>query len=142
MTNLKILVPLDHSQISDKTVTALIALKDRITRPLTLLHVLALNLLAGLGFPEATRAEFEKRVREEAAEFLAGQQELFTAAGMEAEILVKEGHARDLICQLADNGDYDLLTIGRNPVGEIRDLLFGQVANFVIHKVKCPVLII
>jgi nucleotide-binding universal stress UspA family protein len=35
------------------------------------------------------------------------------------------------------------LIIGRHTgAGEIRDVLFGSVANYVLHNVKCPVLLI
>jgi nucleotide-binding universal stress UspA family protein len=138
----KVLVPLDGSSISAQTVKGLIAFKKRLSPPLTLLHVLDLGMLAILGFPEKTRDEFELRARQEAEQFIADQKEQFSAAGITVETLVKEGHVRETICALADGGEYDLLVIGRNPVSGLRDLLFGQVSNFVIHQTKCPVLIL
>jgi len=44
----------------------------------------------------------------------------------------------------ARTGDegFQLVVIGRREsTGEIRDVLFGSVANFVLHKAKCPVLL-
>ncbi|MCF6179086.1 MAG: universal stress protein [Geopsychrobacter sp.] len=142
MKDQQILVPLDKSPISAHTVNALIAMKDRLSGSLTLLHILDLGMLSILGFPDTTRADFEHRVRQEAVQFIAAQQEHFTSAGIPVTTLIKEGHARETICALAGNGTYDLLVIGRNPVSEIRDLLFGQVSNFVVHQAKCPVLVI
>lgn len=142
MLEQKILVPLDGSPISAQTVKGLIAMKDHLAKPLTLLHVLDLERLSCQGFPDSNYIEFAKRARREAREFIERQQQIFAEAGMETETLVKEGDVRDVICALADSGDYELLVIGRNPVSELRDLLFGQVANHVVHRVKCPVLVI
>lgn len=142
MKEQKLLVPLDGSSISSQTVKGLIALKAQIDTPLTLLHVLDLELLAVRGFPEVTLSAFSRRARSEAEELLAAQQQIFAAAGMPATTLLKEGSVRETICALADSGAYDLLVIGRNPVSELRDLLLGQVANYLVHHVSCPVLIL
>ncbi|TYO99379.1 nucleotide-binding universal stress UspA family protein [Geothermobacter ehrlichii] len=142
MLEQKILVPLDGSPISAQTVKGLIAMKDYLATPLTLLHVLDLERLSCQGFPDRNYIEFSRRARKEAREFIDRQQQIFADAGMATETLVREGNARDVICALADSGDYDLLVIGRNPVSELRDLLFGQVANYVVHRVNCPVLVI
>ncbi len=142
MKNRKILVPLDGSPLSAKTVESLIALKENITIPLTLLHVLDLSTISYRGFAEATFSEIEERAREGARKFIAEQQEIFTAAGMSVETIVKEGQARETICALADSGEYDLLVFGRHTESDLRNLLFDQVANHVIHHVNCPILIV
>ena len=142
MKNRNILVPLDGSPLSAKTVESLVALKENITMPLTLLHVLDLNTISYRGFAEATFNEIEERAREDARKFIAEQQEIFTAAGMRVETIVKEGHARETICALADSGVYDLLVFGRHTESDLRNLLFDQVANHVLHHVNCPVLIV
>jgi nucleotide-binding universal stress UspA family protein len=33
------------------------------------------------------------------------------------------------------------LILGRRGSGEIRDVLFGTVANYALHNVRCPVLL-
>jgi nucleotide-binding universal stress UspA family protein len=142
MKNRKILVPLDASPLSAQTIKNLIAQKENITFPLTLLHVLDLSRLSYRGFAEKSFIEIEEQAREEARNFIAGQQEEFTAAGMKVETIVKEGPSRETICELADSGEYDLLVIGKHTDSELRNLLFGQVANYIVHNVKCPVLIV
>jgi nucleotide-binding universal stress UspA family protein len=142
MKERRILVPLDDSPLSAQTVERLLTLQENISVPLTLLHVLDLGRLASRGFAEATYAEFEQRARAEARLFLAGRKEQFAAAGVAVEPILKEGEVRETICALADSGDYDLLVVGRNAQSELRTLLFGQVPNYLIHHVKCPVLIV
>jgi nucleotide-binding universal stress UspA family protein len=49
---------------------------------------------------------------------------------------------RRLIPQIANSEDFQLLVLGRRSGrGEIRDVLFGSVANYVLHNVRCPVLL-
>ncbi|MHB1399605.1 MAG: universal stress protein [Trichloromonadaceae bacterium] len=142
MKDRKILVPLDESSISAQTVQGLLARKESITLPLTLLHVLDPRRISYEGFGTTPREELERRAVEGAQQFLAGQQAVFVAAGVAVNTLFKQGYAREVICALADSGEFDLLVIGRKPDTDLRNLLFGQVANHVIHTVKCPVLIL
>ncbi|HEY5673362.1 MAG TPA: universal stress protein [Malonomonas sp.] len=142
MRNRKILVPLDGSPSSAQTVINLIALKDKISFPMTLLHVLDLNMLSYRGFGELTFAEIEKRAREKARQFIEEQKQFFAASGLAVEALVKEGHICETICRVADSGEYGLLVIGRMPVEEKKRNPFGMVANEIIHRVKCPVLVV
>jgi nucleotide-binding universal stress UspA family protein len=142
MKNRKILVPLDDSPISAQTIKNLIALKESVTIPLTLLYVLDLDTISYQGFAETPFKEIEERARERARQLVAALQEPFAAAGMAVESIIMEGNARDTICKLADSGKYDLLVIGKQTDSELRNLLFDQVANYVVHHVKCPVLIV
>lgn len=142
MKDRKILVPLDGSSISAQTVQSLLALKATITFPLTLLHVIDSRRISYEGFGSTPYQEIEERFREQGRQFIAEKQAQFAAAGMPVTTLVKEGFVRDVICELADSGEFDLLVIGRKPDTDLRNLLFGQVANHVIHTVKCPVLIL
>jgi len=142
MKDYRILVPLDGSPLSKHTTESLIAQKEHFTVPLTLLHVLDISLLASRGFPEITFDQFRQRARDEARQFIADRKSEFAAVGMAVQTLLKEGDARETICATADSGDYDLLAVGRYADGELRTLLYGQMVNYLIHHVKCPVLIV
>lgn len=142
MKDHRILVPLDGSPLSMKTISNLLSLKKHITVPLTLLHVLDFSLLASRGFPDLTFEQFKQRGREEARLFLAARKGQFAASGVAVETILKEGDVRETICTIADSGEFDLLVVGRQADSELRTLLFGQVANYLVHNVKCPVLII
>jgi nucleotide-binding universal stress UspA family protein len=143
MKNMKILVPLDSSHNSRRTVKAFFALKEKITGSLTLLHVLDHDRISYRGAaPNMGHAILAERARQAAREFLEEQRENFAAEGIKAEILLKEGPSRNTICDTADSGEFDLLIIGRHTEGELRSLIFGQVSNYVIHKVRVPILIL
>lgn len=142
MKDRKILVPLDGSPISAHTLKTLIELKEKIPSPVTLLHVLDLDSISYRGFATSSLEEIEGRARSEARQFIEGLQGQFAAAGVTVEAIVKEGHVRETICRIADSGEYDLLVMGKQGDGNLRNLLFDQVASYVIHHVKCPVLLV
>ena len=142
MKERKILVPVDASPLSERTLQRLIELRKSLSAPLTLLHVLDPNAISYRGFAEKDFRDIEAQAREEARQFLAGLKSRLAAAGIQAEALVVEGPVRETLCTLADSGSYDLLVIGKPDESELRNLLFGQVANHVIHQVRCPVLIV
>jgi len=142
MVNLRILVPLDGSDHSEKTVQSLLKLLVGATGPLTLLHVLDHDRISYRGVPTVNYDMVTDRARAAALHFIEEQRDRFVAAGIDAEALLVEGPARKTICAVADSGDYDLIIIGRHTEGELFNLLFGQVSNYVIHNVKTPVMIL
>jgi nucleotide-binding universal stress UspA family protein len=142
MKNFNALLPLDESANAARTVSRLLALKDKIDFPLTLLHVFDLERIQYRGVTGINWDLAHEQARKAAAAFLAQQRELFRNEGIEVEALMKEGAPRKVICDLANSEAYDLLIIGRHTEGEIKNLLFGSVSNYVIHNVKCPLFII
>jgi nucleotide-binding universal stress UspA family protein len=113
----KILIPVDGSDTTARTLEKIIALKDRFPKELTLLHVVDVDKLAYRMIPD-----FQiEMVRDNAGEF---------------------GLPRQSICKIANDEAFELMIIGRREsTGEIRDVLFGSVANYVLHNVACPVLL-
>jgi nucleotide-binding universal stress UspA family protein len=142
MNNFNALLPLDESANAARTVSHLIALKNKIDFPLTILHVFDLERIQYRGITGINWALAHEQARKAATVFLQQQQEIFRKEGMKVEALMKEGAPRKVICDLANSGTYDLLIIGRHTEGEIKNLLFGSVSNYVIHNVKCPLFII
>lgn len=139
--NPKILIPVDDSATSLKTVEAVIAHKERFPRRITLLHVvndqLAYRMIPDFQI-EMVRENAGKAGRVKLEQIAALLQE----AGFETELRLEYGSPRRLIPQIANDEQFQLLVIGRHAgAGEIRDVLFGSVANYVLHNVKCPVLL-
>ncbi|MBW2450930.1 MAG: universal stress protein, partial [Deltaproteobacteria bacterium] len=73
---------------------------------------------------------------------LAAKQKILEDAGFAVDSRLEFGSPRQTICKIANNEGFQLLVIGRRETtGEIRDVLFGSVANYVLHNVACPVLL-
>jgi nucleotide-binding universal stress UspA family protein len=140
MHDMKMLLPIDTSEISVRTLETLPSLKEKLDGTLTLLHVFDPEVLSYRGVAELQFKIIEEQARKAAAEFAEEKAEQLRQAGFQATALFMEGSPRKIICSLAESGDYDLLIIGRHTEGEWRDMLFGYVSNYVIHRAKCPVL--
>jgi nucleotide-binding universal stress UspA family protein len=137
----KILIPVDDSETSEKTVQAVIARRDRFPAPLVLLHIADIDRLAYRMIPDFQVSMVREHARRAGEQLLDHYQRLFAEAGMRTETRLEFGSPRTLICRIADGDQFELLILGRRGTGEIRDVLFGSVVNHVLHHVRCPVLL-
>ncbi len=138
----KILVPVNDSPTAHATVDAIIASKSRFPRQLTLLYVINKEQLAYRMIPDFQVEMVKENAQRAGRGLLAKYREQLTEAGFEPATILKTGSPREVITDIANEDEYDLLVIGRHEGGgQIRDVLFGSVANFVLHNVKCAVLL-
>ncbi len=138
----KILVPYDDSTTSRTTIETIIKLKDRFSKHLTLLYVINNDQLAYRMIPDF-QVEMVKENATKAGNLLLERTNTkLTEAGFSCELILDFGDPRAIISHLANSQDYQLVVIGRHEGGgEIRDVIFGSVANHVLHNVYCPVLL-
>ncbi len=138
----KILIPVDGSETCKKTIDQIIAVKERFPPRLTLLHVVDMDKLAYRMIPDFQVEMVRENARKAGAAILKQRVEPLIQAGFEVEQRLEFGSPRQVIPRIANAEDFGLLVIGRHSgTGEIRDVLFGSVANYVLHNVKCPVLL-
>ena len=138
----KILIPVNDSDSAKRAVDAVLRFRDKFTLPVTLLHVIATDKLAYRMIPDFQVEMVRERAQEAGQILLNKLAEQFSVAGVEAVARIELGSPREAICRVANEEEFDLVIIGRHGMGEIRDVLFGSVANHVMHKVTCPVLLI
>jgi nucleotide-binding universal stress UspA family protein len=58
------------------------------------------------------------------------------------ELHLEEGHAADEILRMAENARCDLIVLGSHGKTGLRRLFTGSVAEAVLRRAKCPVLIV
>jgi nucleotide-binding universal stress UspA family protein len=137
----KILIPVNDTPTTQKTLDDFIGYWQRFPANVTLLHVIN-DQLAYRMIPdfqvEMVRENAEKAARRHVGEMA----EKLRKAGFDVELRLEFGAPRRIIPRIANEEDFRLLVIGRKTgSGEIRDVVFGSVANYVLHNVKCPVLL-
>jgi len=138
----KVLVPINGSEASQRVLDALIANRERFPVTLTLLHIINTHKLAYRMIPDFQIAMVQERAEKAGNTLLEEARERLTMAGISTISRLETGDPRDLICRIANEEKFDLLVIGRHGMGEIRDVLFGDVANHVLHKTAIPVLLV
>ncbi|MEE4252477.1 MAG: universal stress protein [Desulfuromusa sp.] len=138
----KILIPVNDSPTTEQTIADVITYKEKFPNQLVLLHVindqLAYRMIPDFQI-EMVRENAEKAARNR-MEILAKK---LREVGFEVELRLEFGAPRRVIPRIANDEEFQLLVVGRKTGGgEIRDVLFGSVANYVLHNVKCPVLLL
>lgn len=138
----KILVPYDDSATAQATIETIIKLKDRFSKHLTLLYVINNDQLAYRMIPDFQVEMVKENATKAGNLLLERTKSKLTEAGFTCEIILEFGDPRSIIAHTANSQDYQLIVIGRHEGGgEIRDVIFGSVANHVLHNVSCPVLL-
>ncbi|ALC15154.1 nucleotide-binding universal stress protein, UspA family [Desulfuromonas soudanensis] len=137
----RILVPVDSSATTAHTIAAIIAHRERFPDPLLLLHVIDVERFAYRMIPDFQREMIRQSALKAGEQLLRGLQLQLLEAGLQAEVRLESGAPRQLVCRIANDEAFDLLILGRRGSGEIRDVLFGTVANYALHNVRCPVLL-
>lgn len=139
--NPKILIPVNDSPTTGKTIEDVISYRERFPRQLVLLHVIN-DQLAYRMIPDFQIEMVRENAEKAARQRLEVQAKKLRDAGFEVDLRLEFGAPRRVIPQIANEEEFQLLVIGRKAgSGEIRDVLFGSVANYVLHNVKCPVLL-
>jgi len=138
----KVLVPINDSSTTQQTIKDIIVYREKFPPELVLLHVIN-DQLAYRMIPDF-QIEMVRENAEKAAQLRMGElAQQLSNAGFDIELRLEFGAPRRVIPRIANEEEFQLLVIGRKlKSGEIRDVLFGSVANYVLHNVTCPVLLL
>jgi nucleotide-binding universal stress UspA family protein len=138
----KILIPVDDSATARRTIKSVIEQRKRFPRKLTLLYVINQGQLAYRMIPDFQLDMVKENARKSGKNLLERYRAELQDVGFSCELVLEIGEPRHVITKIANSQDFQLMVIGRHEGGgEIRDVLFGSVANHVLHNVKCPVLL-
>jgi nucleotide-binding universal stress UspA family protein len=135
----RILVAIDGSEASDRAFAKALELVAVTGAELT-----ALAIEGPLPVYAATIAEVDEVKREKDSFFggLADRARGQAAeSGIELQVVVRAGHASEVISSFATEGGYDLIVLGHK--GHfLRDHLLGSTADRVAEHATCPVMIV
>ena len=138
----KILIPVDGSNTAGRTLEKIISLKQRFPKQLTLLHVVDVDKLAYRMIPDFQIDMIRENAGKAGQLVLEERARALEDAGFTIDARLEFGSPRQTICKVTNDEAFQLMIIGRREsTGEIRDVLFGSVANYVLHNVACPVLL-
>jgi nucleotide-binding universal stress UspA family protein len=130
-----ILFPMDHSRESRDATSAVIELVKIFKSRLVLLSVVE---TAG----ESAPADPTMGSIEAVDQLLKSARSVFAQAGIEAEIVEREGMPSFTICDVADELEADLIVMGCRGLGLTDERAAESVTTKVINLSPCPVLIV
>jgi len=141
----KILVAVDHSPTNHQAVEKAIALAKTTGATLNLLHVLSPDDPKAPKLKDRGKPEFDKKWHEfeqQGLELLQSRQAIAQATGVPTEYSQSIGNPGHTICEVARNGNADIIVTGRRNISGLSELILGSVSNYVIHHTPCSVLIV
>ena len=142
LTLTRILCPTDFSDISTRAEAYATALASRYDAELHLMHVdPPTPVMSPYGEIPVDIRLFEEQ-REQAEKDLAAARERARAVGVAADASVRGGQPAREILAMADEIHADLVVLGTHGRGGVEHLLLGSVAEKVMRKASCPVMVV
>jgi nucleotide-binding universal stress UspA family protein len=137
-----ILVPIDFSPNAEAVIAWAEHLAEQHAAGLVLLHAYHLPVdfqqLEGAYLPP----EFWANVKADATRNLEAYAEPLRTKGIPVEVSVREGYPATVIEDEAVARAADLVVIGTRGHGGFKHLLLGSIAERVVQKAPCPVLVV
>ena len=149
----KILAAMDTSTVGDRVFATALNLAKLNNSHLKLLHVLSPEEEdSPISFGVVPR-EFNKELiakyrqkwedfEKQCLEMLQSRVNEATTANVSTEFIQAEGVPGKQICKVAEEWGAELIVMGRRGHSVFSELVIGSVSSYVIHRVKCSVLVV
>jgi len=139
----RILVPVDFSEPSSRTLQVAADLSRRYEAAVTLVHVYESPVIR---VPEVSmfisQAQVDELLAKLRTTLATAQREAEAAGALQVSTQLLEGSAASEIRDFAQQGAFDLIVMGTHGRTGVDHLLMGSVAERVVRTAPCPVLTI
>lgn len=142
---MKIMVATDGSEYSLKTIDFAVKTAASLNAEVTVLYAIGdvNSKLKGVYRISPDILEMLKEnLEKEADEVLEKAADKFRKSSLEVKTMKGTGHPADVICNLAEEGKFDLVIIGRSGLGGVKSFFLGSVSNRVAQSIKTNLLIV
>ncbi len=139
----KILVASDGSDNSRRAVeyAARLVARNRAVKVTVISVARMVTGLESLLAPESLVALAEASV-EQARRVAEGARRSLEENGIPAEVVVEKGDPAEIICDLAEKGNYDFIVMGMRGSGGFKGVEAGSVSRRVVKQASCPVTLV
>ena len=133
----RILVAVDGSPKSEKTITIALDLAERYDSSVTIVHVREYERYEGTDVDMGPPIPADELVDQVVARFR--EKGIQTSGEIRR---VSSGDTPQQIVEAAEAADAELIVLGSRGMSEFKSLLLGGVANKVVQHATCPVLLV
>jgi nucleotide-binding universal stress UspA family protein len=133
-----ILVPIDGSVYSEKSLERASEFVDAFGSSITLIYVVEKSIPINL----LDRKEYLEILRKFGTNVLEKANKKLSKKGITAKISLKEGNIVNEIEKIAKKEKCDLIIVGNKGLGSVSRLLLGSVSNKISQSSSCSVLIV
>lgn len=139
-----ILVPLDGSELSEQALPTAIDLARKYSAEVILLRATVVpdSVVMPTGIPGAFLSDFREREHGGIRGYLSRWKKHVEAAGVECRSLLCLNDAAEAILSEAEGSDVGLIVMSSHGRGGFDRMLHGSVAEKVLRRAKCPVLLV
>jgi nucleotide-binding universal stress UspA family protein len=141
----KILVPTDGSEMALQAAKYALALAEKFGSEITLIHVIqnyyslpAFSMPDTVTIPLSVMQDLDANGKL----ILANTQAVFSGFTGQVSTLLEYGPPGKQIIDIAVEGNYSLIIMGRRGISGVTELLLGSVSNHIVHYAPCPTLIV
>lgn len=138
----KILVATDGSEHAEKTIDEVIKIGTLMNADITVITVVEDKPMVISTIPYNFIESIKESMNTFANTILQAASERFKEKGLTIKTLLKQGHPANVICEVAEKGNFDLIALGNRGLGKIEGLLLGSISNRIAHCSKTSVLIV
>ncbi len=142
----KILVPIDGSVASQKAAEKAVELAKLFKSEVTFVHVVYVPDIAGHTkygiYMDYDFKEMKEKMVESGKKFLESFIENVDCSDISIQKQVVVGQPYEEILQIAADGKFDLVVMGRRGLTKVKRFFVGSVTQRVISDSTCPVLIV
>jgi nucleotide-binding universal stress UspA family protein len=150
---MKLLVGIDLSESTDKIVKKAEVISKALSAKMWLLHIakpgpadlyIANPAPDSDGFeayPQSLRDSIAKRFHDEHCQIQEIADRL-RKSGLDTTALLMQGETVEIILKEASRLDVDMIVVGSHGRGAMYQLLVGSVSEGVLHRSKCPILVV
>ncbi len=140
--SISVLLPVDDTLAAHRAIKYIIRMKERLPMSVTLLTVIPLEQLEYHGFQPSQIELIKERSRLVSEKMLQRYRDELEKVGILVDSRIEEGRPAETICRVAAQEGIDMVVISPNSSGTLTNLMFGSVANKVVHECHLPVLLV
>ncbi len=143
----RILLAVDGSEYTEKVIEKGLVLAEGLNAEVTIVTVAGEYVFSprvSLQFSDDNWDRINKHLKEEAEEIVENAAKPFRDKGLivKTKAVISHQAPADAICELASEGDFDLIVVGSRGLRGIKEMFLGSVSNKVAHKGCTSVLIV
>lgn len=139
--NIKILVPVDGSEDSNKALNYAIDIAKKYSGTINLIHVVRSAATLTVA-PAEVFLDITKQLIESGKGILKESQAKINESGIEESTEILQGHPGSQIVQFAEKIEADMIIMGSRGLGIVARFVLGSTSDYVSDNAKCPVLIV
>ncbi len=143
----RILIATDGSDHAEKVIDKGLVLAEALNAEVTIITVVGEYVFSprvSMQFTNDNWKQINQHLKEEAEELVAKAAKPFKEKGLSVETKVVIGHQApaDAICEVASEGNYDLVIVGSRGLRGVKEMFLGSVSNKVAHLGCTSVMIV